>query len=94
MSDVLVQCHFCLQPSLSPEIPLLHSHLVAFGIFTLGPSLFSDVAAHVGEQLLHFTQSRSCWPEGKKHFLLVYFVQSEHNSCKSFGMQQEKVLDK
>lgn len=90
MLDILVQCHFLLQPSLSPEIPLLHSHLDAFGIFTLGPSLFSDVAAHVGKQLLHFTRSRSCWPEGENISYLCTLYSQNITAVSPLGYSRKR----
>lgn len=76
--------------SLPPRIPLLHSDLDAFGIFALGPRVCSNVAAHVRQQLLHFTQSRSRLPGGENISYLGASYSQHVTSVKSFGIHQDK----
>ncbi|PKU30128.1 laminin subunit hypothetical protein [Limosa lapponica baueri] len=72
--------------------PLLHSLLDAFGIFALGPKPCSNVAAHVQQQLLHFTQSRSHL--GGENISYLGASYSQHiTSAKPFGIQQDKDAD-
>lgn len=86
---ILVQCHFCRRQSLPPRI-LLCSHSDAFGTFALGPEPRSNVAAHVPEQLLCFTQSRSRLPGGGNISYLAALYSQHVTSVKPVGIREDK----